>query len=435
MASEAVGGPVLTDHMEMATSPDVLGDVRAGRAVLHRACTGEVWRLGTGDTAAALLELTRLEAHTAALKARLLRHAETVGVHHASGAHTVADWYAVTTRTTRRTARAAARVAVELEAAPAVAEALAAAAIVPEQAAAIAHAVAHLESDAGDAAPSAPDAAEAATRFLLDHARHHDAADLRTLGTRIAHLTDPDAADAAESAALEREEQRAALRTRLSMVDLGDGTTQGSFRIPTLHAAMLRKALLALAAPKHRRAADGAGSYDHTVPTPSRWGRALTDLLERLEGADLPRRGGTGATVVVTMTLDSLLEKLQQAGLLDTGDRISAGRARRLAATAGLIPAVLGGDSQVLDWGRKRRFHTEAQRLAIATRHRTCIAPTCDIPASQCEIDHDPPWEDGGGTDLTGVPRCPRHHRLHHRRQRPRSALASPPPPDPPPRR
>ncbi|WP_370248053.1 HNH endonuclease signature motif containing protein [Nocardioides sp.] len=416
--------------MEMATSDDIVGAVRAGRAALATACSGEMWTLGTAETATALREVSAARSALAALEADLLHHAETVGVHHESGAHSAADWFAITTRTTRRTARAAATTAAELATVPAVRRALVAAEIVPEQAAAIAHAVAPL--DAG--------IREEAVAFLLEQARSHDATALRVLGSRIEAVADPEAADAAESAALEREEQRAAVRTRLSMADLGDGTVQGSFRIPTLHAAMLRKALLALAAPKHRRAVDGAGSYDHTVPTPAKWGRAFTELLERLDGADLARRGGTGATVVVTMTLESLRAQLEQAGLLDTGDRISAGEARRLAARAGLIPAVLGGGSQVLDWGRKRRFHTETQRLAIATMHRTCVTADCDADASQCEIDHDPAWEDGGGTDLTGVPRCPRHHRLHHLEQQrrrhsrgPRQA-PSPAPPDPPPR-
>jgi len=49
----------------------------------------------------------------------------------------------------------------------------------------------------------------------------------------------------------------------------------------------------------------------------------------------------------------------------NTGGRISAAEARRLACTAGIIPMVLGGKSQVLDVGRKRRFHTEGMRVAI----------------------------------------------------------------------
>ena len=39
---------------------------------------------------------------------------------------------------------------------------------------------------------------------------------------------------------------------------------------------------------------------------------------------------------------------------LDTGGRISATEARRLACSAGIVPMVLGGRGQVLDVGRRR---------------------------------------------------------------------------------
>ena len=92
-------------------------------------------------------------------------------------------------------------------------------------------------------------------------------------------------------------------------------------------------------------------------------GRAFTELIHRYPVKTLPKAGGVNATVVVTMTLDALLGGLQ-AARLDTGESISAGQARRLACEAGIIPAVLGGKSQVLDLGRTRRFHTGAQRIA-----------------------------------------------------------------------
>ena len=44
-----------------------------------------------------------------------------------------------------------------------------------------------------------------------------------------------------------------------------------------------------------------------------------------------------------------------------------------MACEAGVIPMVLGGKSEVLDVGRRRRFHTRAQRLAIAQRER-CLS-------------------------------------------------------------
>ncbi|MET0526395.1 MAG: HNH endonuclease signature motif containing protein, partial [Nocardioides sp.] len=99
----------------------------------------------------------------------------------------------------------------------------------------------------------------------------------------------------------------------------------------------------------------------------------------------------------------------------DTGGRISAGEARRLACTAGIIPVVLGGKSQVLDVGRKRRLHTESMRIAMAVRDRGCTADGCETPPGMCHAHHDQPWSKGGSTSVrNGRLLCPRHHARAH---------------------
>jgi hypothetical protein len=117
--------------------------------------------------------------------------------------------------------------------------------------------------------------------------------------------------------------------------------------------------------------------------------------------------------VIVTMTLESLLGGLQAANL-DTGETISASLARKLACEAGIIPAVLGGKSQVLDLGRTRRFHTGAQRIAKTIEQRGCTAEGCDWPPGLCHLHHPIPWAQGGGTDNDGLLLCPRHHARAH---------------------
>ena len=121
--------------------------------------------------------------------------------------------------------------------------------------------------------------------------------------------------------------------------------------------------------------------------------------------------------MVVTMTLEQLTDRLQAAGVctLDTGGRISATQARRLACRAGIIPMVLGGQGQVLDVGRRRRLHTEAMRLAMAVRDGGCSAEDCSTPPGLCHAHHDTPWSRGGHTDTdTGRLLCPHHHRRVH---------------------
>ena len=102
------------------------------------------------------------------------------------------------------------------------------------------------------------------------------------------------------------------------------------------------------------------------------------------------------------MTLNQLLARLDAAGVctLDTGGRISAAEARRLACSAGIIPIVLGGRGQVLDVGRKRRLHTEAMRLAMGVRDGGCTAVDCEVPPGLCHAHHDNPWSEGGHTNI-----------------------------------
>jgi len=115
------------------------------------------------------------------------------------------------------------------------------------------------------------------------------------------------------------------------------------------------------------------------------------------------------------MTHESLVGGLKAASILDTGEAISAAQARRLACEAGIIPAVLGTKSQALDLGRKTRFHTEPQRIAIAIRDKTCVVEGCDRGPAQAHFHHLDPWSHGGDTSVErGVMICGVHHTQIH---------------------
>ena len=73
------------------------------------------------------------------------------------------------------------------------------------------------------------------------------------------------------------------------------------------------------------------------------WGRRSRSTSRPTPPTDSRMTGGVSATVVVTMTVDTLMGGLK-AAQLDTGHRISPGLARRLACRAGIIPAVLGAE-------------------------------------------------------------------------------------------
>jgi hypothetical protein len=189
--------------------------------------------------------------------------------------------------------------------------------------------------------------------------------------------------------------------------------TADRFSIPTHIAEMLRKALLGIAAPKHRT------SVNRQAPEPGRpsahrmW-QAFCEYVAGYPADDLPHAGGVNATVVVTMDLDTLLGGLK-AAQLDTGTRISPSLARRWACEAGVIPTVLGSKSQVLDLGRKTRFFTYSQRIALVLQHAGCTAEGCDAPASMTHAHHDQEWAKGGRTDLgNGRLLCAYHHARAH---------------------
>jgi hypothetical protein len=370
-----------------------------------------LWSMSAQDSEDALLSLTRVRGQLDALLMRVLRQAEATGVGLDVGATSTINWWSDATRTTRAEAHRTARLARSLEDHEEVAHALVAGDVRTDQARVVTESV--------DALPDAADAwvPEAATRFLLEKAREHDATTLRVLGRRVLEVVDPAAADAEEARRLEAEEADAVASASLTMVDDGHGMCHGRFTVPSLHGAMLAKDLKARVARTLGKPADADGDAGQAASRLSRhrMGLAFVDYVETRPRTSAPKAGGLAATVVVTMELETLLGRLRAASL-DTGGRISAGEARRLACRAGIIPVVLGGPSAPLDVGRSRRFHTEAQRVAMGIRDGGCTAHGCDAPPGMTEAHHDEvPWSRGGGTSVEkGRLLCPPHHRRIH---------------------
>ena len=122
---------------------------------------------------------------------------------------------------------------------------------------------------------------------------------------------------------------------------------------------------------------------------------------------------GPSATVVVRMTLEELRPGLGAATIDGIDQPLPAAAVRRLACDLAVIPAVLGGDSEILDWGREKRGFTRAQKLALALRDGGCAC--CGAPVAWTEVHHLEWWSHGGTTDLSnGVLLCTAcHHRLH----------------------
>lgn len=119
--------------------------------------------------------------------------------------------------------------------------------------------------------------------------------------------------------------------------------------------------------------------------------------------------------VVVRADLEALTDGLGHANIDGLDQPVSAGTARKLAASAGIIPAVMGTDSVPLNLGRASRLFDRYQRIALAERDGGCAC--CGLDLSYAEAHHIRWWtRDQGRTDLdNGVMLCPPcHTRIHH---------------------
>ena len=384
---------------------------------------GEACLFGTPDTelvdtAAALDRLTqRLEQRRLAVVAETVRRELPQGAHTPVAADPDETVTAGATRprvvtgpATGQRARRERRLAAELETHDLTRAALAGGVVRVEQAQEILGAVEALPDEIGRVDR---DRAEA---HLLDAAARHDARQLRVLGRHLLEVIAPDLADEHLARRLEAEEERAARATVLTLVEDGRGTCHGRFRISSLHGAMLTTMLDALANPAlpdaiPRQRPNGP------VSAPEVRGQAFCALLERYPVERLPTTGGVTAQVVVTVPLETLEGRLRSAQVLSSHVEISPATARRLACAAGVIPAVLGSRSQVLDLGRRSRLHNRSQRLALSLQQRgRCAVDGCDIPATWADAHHLRAWSHGGRTSLeNGVLLCPKHHTTLHR--------------------
>ncbi len=146
--------------------------------------------------------------------------------------------------------------------------------------------------------------------------------------------------------------------------------------------------------------------------------------LARLRNAGLLRsRRSSGApsepsgrpTLTVTISLDDLVRGAGPGFIDATGEPLHPETVRRMACDAGVIPVVLGGAGEVLDYGRARRTVSTTQRRALALRDRGCVFPDCDRPPGWCEGHHIVPWPAGGATDMANLALlCHHHHKAVH---------------------
>lgn len=156
-----------------------------------------------------------------------------------------------------------------------------------------------------------------------------------------------------------------------------------------------------------------AGALRDERTVPQMRADALHELCAHALGCEQVPTVAT-TTVVVRMTLDQLESGCGVARIDGFDAALPAAEVRRLAADLQVIPCVLGGDSEILDWGRTRRLFSPAQKLALAERDGGCAF--CGAPPAWTHGHHIAWWNrDAGPTDLdNGVLLCTGcHHRIH----------------------
>jgi hypothetical protein len=411
------------NHPILAAASDI-------RSLLKGVAGANPTFMSLDEKAAALRELVAAEAQLVELRLRVLADAGDLA--DATGAKDAAGWLAHQTRTRFADARADLALAATLDRErPVLAAGMRDGAVTLAQA--------HVIRRALDALPAAVDAdtIDRAETHLVACAGEFGPKELGRIGRRVLDVVAPEIAEAAEAARLADLETAEAERTRMTMRRQGDGTTRISALVPDAVATRLATYLEAFANPRapHTKTCDDdpAGESDDAgvaedpftrLPYPRRMGEAFARFLETADPTRLPIHGGDATTVIVTIPLDSLRTELATADLIGaglvpgddlTGDRITAGDARRLACTAKILPAVLDGTGLPVDLGRAKRLFTPAQRKALLIRDQTCRTEGCDVPGTWCDAHHLEPWHNDGPTDLdNGILLCPHHHHRAH---------------------
>jgi hypothetical protein len=232
---------------------------------------------------------------------------------------------------------------------------------------------------------------------LVKAGRHLPPSDLRKLGSQVRDRLDTDGPEPAEDKARQRE----ALR-----LTNAEGGVKFSGFLAAENAELFSGAIRAGSKP-HKTV---GGELDPR-PRDKRQADALTDILHAATATgDLPASGGVKPHITVTIGLDDLIRAGRHAtGDLTYGTGLSASAVRRLACDSGIIPMVLGSDSQPLDVGREQRFVTGPIRTALIHRDKGCVV--CGAPPIFCDAHHLVSWLDGGPTCLSNlVLLCRVHH-------------------------
>jgi hypothetical protein len=272
-----------------------------------------------------------------------------------------------------------------------------------------------------------PAAVDAATRargeaFLVEQARHYDAAAVPTLGRHLIERLDP-----AGAAELEAEESRREEAEAFTVSHDWHGGRRVTGRFTPEHGATLDAALQVLAAP--RPGPDG--EPDPRSPEKRRADALMQLIAWGLASEQMPTCGGEPVTITVITTpghlqaenvdqpapdeptagdepagdepaedepagdepagdepaLDGVLPR-EDGAFLEDGTPLSPEATRRLGCDAWLQAAIIDSAGALLDIGRSSRIVPSPLRRALIVRDGGCAFPGCGRPARWCHAHH-----------------------------------------------
>ncbi len=141
----------------------------------------------------------------------------------------------------------------------------------------------------------------------------------------------------------------------------------------------------------HPERAETLGGHDDE-PRECRLADALVGAIIGTSSSGSPR-----TAVIVTMQAETLEAKILGGGPIPTQDALIVVDDPR----TDIYAAIQATDGAIIKFGRSRRLASPLQKLALALREGgTCAHPGCAVPWNRCDADHDPPWDEGGLTNL-----------------------------------
>jgi len=241
-----------------------------------------------------------------------------------------------------------------------------------------------------------------AENILVTLARDAGPSEIRKAGNRLRDLLDPDGSPPKDPPLTPDRE--------VHFREHRDGSATMTAKLDPVTYATTRSVIDPLSKP-HPATEEGRDMRS----AGERQGDGFAEMVRLvMTSEELPLHGGDRTHIVVTLNYDALRSGIGKA-CLDAVGEITAAEARILACDCGVIPMVLGSESQPLDVGRMHRFVTPGQRRALHARDRGCTFPGCHRKPRHCDAHHIVEWIDGGPTDLCNLTfLCGRHHRLLH---------------------